>query len=119
MIRFLVLVFVLCVSIFGSFKFPLVILKFYPIFLALGIAFAIYIFYCDWFVFPFFFLGDVFTDLGIFRLLSLNFSATVVRSTICSCSGEIVFQFPKVSRISYLMIADFIGCYDVVSSLSL
>ena len=43
MVSFLVHVFSLHVSIFGRFKFQLILWKMFPIFLALGIALAIFV----------------------------------------------------------------------------
>ena len=118
MVSFPVHVFGLRFSIFGSFKFPLVLWTYLP-FLPLILNLPFPLTDCIWFTFPGWFLGDVFTDLEILKLSSLSFSTTVVRATICSCSGDITFQFTEASRNSYLLSADVTSLSDVMSSFSL
>ena len=67
---------------------------------------------------PFCFLKSVFTYLDRLRLSSLRFYTTIMRKTICSCSGHIALHFTGVSRTSYLLSTTVIICLGVMSSTS-
>ena len=55
-------------------------------------------------------------DFENLRLYSVNFSTTVVRAAILHYYGDMAFNLPKVSRISYVLSAVVIKCSGVMTS---